>query len=437
MKKFYAIALSLVGMLLCFAGCGPLKESLIPKELGVHEGLWLYRGTERMRTDRSEREPLLGDVVLDEETYTVEDYKVKTYLYCTDEKAAFFVLTVEVGDYLYCYNYAEKRGVQLSEACKSGGEHPSRGYLCASGLHSSESYVCFESIDEMGKTVTSLFLRDGTPVCEGMRNFEFLQDILWKYERGESGRLQLTWWKDGELRSVETALWTYDTGNFFYDGECFYEFSGQGVSVNTNTGETALLTYEGTKSNWRDFYGTAYFLTYGKQELCTNKYHSVIHNQYIYSSCRLYACVGGEAKLLYTFDESLDMVFYGYGNYKEGMIPLAHQYSAVERNAGFTQVNGFWKREKPFEYTEHREYYFDAVKGELKKGSAPEIRQEREELVCGDYTFWIDYKTYPDGFYTGHCQYLYREYQGKVEIMQYAFDRPLHANPFYNDICEF
>lgn len=408
MKKIFPI-LAILIVSLFLGGCVS-EQDLIPKKRGEPEGLWLYLGSERMRTDGSERELLLDEVELDGETYTAKDYKVKNYLYCTDTKTIFFVLTVGESDYLYCYNYAEKWGKQLSGACESGGRHPYA--ICASGLHYSESYVCFESLQQQEtETVTRLFLRDGTPVCEDMMNFQFSRDILYKFEKGEEGNT-LTWWKDGDLHTVSTPAWEGNVKGF-YDGAFIYHFEyGKSLAVDVDTEEVYSITYEGSYySDWsyeeEVHNGVFWFITMENKQITDG---SSSHWEFC---CRLYRFTAAGCELVYTFEQGKIKVFFVDATDEAVYLCFYNNYAGYDHNSRSTYK------------------YYDIASGTLKDGEKP-YEEKDKTFTCGEYTFWVGYRHY--GLMGGRCYYLYRQHGDTVEIMQYIFD---DNQKFFDDICEF
>ena len=70
--------------LLLLAACAvePRSEiDVIPDTLGTSEGLWLYKGNMRSRTDGMEEEKLLTSLTVGEEEYGAEDFTVVSYKY--------------------------------------------------------------------------------------------------------------------------------------------------------------------------------------------------------------------------------------------------------------------------------------------------------------------------------------------------------------------
>lgn len=400
MKKIFPIiAILIMSLLLC--GCRE-REDLIPEKLGEPDGLWLYRGTERMRTDGSERELLFDKVELDGIVYTTDEFEVPYHLYCTDTKTIFFVLTIGENDYLYCYNYDEKWGKQLSDACESGGYHPY--YICC-GLHCSESYVCFESLHLQEKeTVTRLFLRDGTPVCEGLTNFEFSQDILYKIEQSEEGNT-LTWWKEGGLHTLSIPAWE-GYADDFYDGGLFYHFTedGQGLAVDTDTEEVFSIPYEGSYDDSGTHNGILWFVTREK----SHNADDFVTNWDYYN--RLYRFTPAGCEPVYTFeheklariDVTDEAVYLGW--YGEGFSTTYQKYDIAEKTL-----------------KESKQYF-------------PETEST---FTCGEYTFWVGYEIYG---WSGRCYYLYRQRGDTVDIMQYIFNDDPNFGKFdlyFDDICNF
>ena len=394
MKGFFVYFSILLAALFALCGCRT-REDLIPKELGAPEGLWLYRGAERMRTDGSDREPLFDEIELDGEIYTAEDYTVRHYDYCTDTKTVFFVLTMESGDYLYAYNYAEKSGKQLSEATE--------WYSCAI----SDFYICFKSSDG-ADIVQSLYLRDGTLICEGLKGFDLKQDILYKRERSEEGN-SLVWWKDGVLHSVPIPDWEGYSDDF-YDGEFLFHFTedGGGLAVDVDTEEVYPISYEGSYRSESSYESEAHG---GVFWFITREVNYVMEGSLSYSEIysHLYRFTTAGCERVYSF--------------AEGIVALC---SATDEAVYLCLYDAHWK-------TDYQ--YYDIASGGLKSGKL--IKEpEDNTFTCGEYTFWTGYEHYG---YFGKCTYLYRRHGDKVEIMQYAFDGEFHFDlndKFFDDICD-
>ncbi|MDE6058555.1 MAG: hypothetical protein K2G44_00725 [Clostridia bacterium] len=125
MKKFaklFFIFATAIFLTFCFTACKysyPSKEEVRPKVLGKQEGLWLYKGNMRSRTDGSESESLLKEITLDGETYTADEFSIYNYCYAPQAHKIFFVLSVfelsvEDSYFLYLYDYEHKSGEYLS-----------------------------------------------------------------------------------------------------------------------------------------------------------------------------------------------------------------------------------------------------------------------------------------------------------------------------------
>lgn len=391
-KKLFSI-LCLMLCALCFVGCASM-EDLVPTELGEPEGLWLYRGAERMRTDGSERERLFTDIELNGRTFTEEDYKVAEYVYCPEVRKAFFVLSswneeIRWWDYYcYLYDYVEKTGRQLNETAGSYWR-----------LQANDFYVCYFR-GEQGPI--EVYRRDGTFVLETETEYDLAGDVLWSYNRQENGE-ELSWWQEGVWHSV---LLPGREGISYcvYDGEYLYDYSERGVyAVHSKTEEVHALEYEGTAYDYTPSTGELYFLTY--EQYSEKKDHIVYKT---YSGCRLYRAIGTKAELVYTFRKPWSM-WIDYTNDVEGYIQLRHS------NKG-----------------DGVDYYLNLKNGKLKKGRVPK-KDSTEELICGEYTFWVGHRTTIFG--SGY-NYLYRSDGNKTEVMQYIFRDHGQSYRFYDDICE-
>ena len=420
MKKIFPVIVILSAALL-LGGCARY-EDMIPETLGEPEGLWLYRGTERSRTDGSETEPLFDEIVLDGETYTAEEYTVCDYLYCTDEKTAFFVLEIrnsETYDYLYYsyfYNYAEKAGRQLGKGTRSSIYVEENGF-----------YVYFS--DRGYQSSKKLYTRSGEWIEDFPSGYDIVDDVLWSYVWHEEGE-ELVWWKAGEYHS---AMLPKREGGYsvFYDGEYLYDCSENSIyAVHSETAHMNSISYDGTIYEYTMSEGKVWFLTYTSCNLDEENHENV------HSGCKLYRISGMEAELIYTFKESWSMKFRWGGNIMEGYIELNRRRKYKSSMLWYED----WKPKiETYETYESIAYYLNLENGKLKKGTAPRKEFLPEKLVCGEYTFWVENKHY--GFVMwlgGECSYLYRSDGEKTEIMQYEFiySGRVHFY-FYDDICDF
>ena len=57
------------------------RDDVIPKKLGVQEGLWLYHNNTRSRTDGTEKHTILKTVEYAEKSYGTDSFKIHKLIY--------------------------------------------------------------------------------------------------------------------------------------------------------------------------------------------------------------------------------------------------------------------------------------------------------------------------------------------------------------------
>ena len=215
-------------MVTMLCGC-KTYEDMIPEELGKPEGLWLYRGNERMRSDGSESERLLKEITLGGVSYSENEYTIDEYniVYCTDTKTIFYGLgrTEDDGthrNHVVMYDYSAKTAVEI-------GEFEERQIITAS-----ETYVFLCNVYNNSDTGT-LYTHRGELVAEGLKG-HLLHDFVgaWKYYYN-TDETTFTYWRNGETHSVTHVGW----GSFdLIDGGAY---DGRYYVTRTREGETAYV----------------------------------------------------------------------------------------------------------------------------------------------------------------------------------------------------
>ncbi|MDE6105406.1 MAG: hypothetical protein K2G38_06985 [Clostridia bacterium] len=94
----------------------PEHDKVIPKSMGAHEGLWMYKGNTRSRTDGTESTPILDELEIDGVTYSAKDYEIYSIEYFRAYREIYFTLKLaDDSFYLYYYNYHTKENSALGE----------------------------------------------------------------------------------------------------------------------------------------------------------------------------------------------------------------------------------------------------------------------------------------------------------------------------------
>ena len=378
MKRIFSV-FAILFAAVTLGGCRIFtKEEMIPEHLGEPEGLWLYRGNERMRTDGSEREYLFEEIDLDGET--VSDFEVDDCLYCTGEGKAFFSLARASGYCLYLFDYAEKRGEVLLET-----EDELR-------MTSSDGYVYAQS-NEKGY----LYRQDGVLVASELEgDFSLVDGLLCSLTDDA-----FFWWEDG-LHSVAltpAAKAARPRHDFFVQNNRF-GFAGPDAVffIDLEREELTDVAYKGHWRAQRRVSGAEYFLTYDSYDRSPQEF-------------RLYEVKNGELRLAYTFPWEAEVSFL---EGRSGIINFYCVYTAA--------------------YTGKVTYgycHYSIADGKLYNGEVKFPREADDALVCGKYAFWVSSHQYGPVFGGGTCYYLNRRHDGIEEIMQYSFDNDGY---FFDDI---
>lgn len=407
LKKISFLILSVLAAaatVLPFTACATEKEleDILPKKYGESEGLYLYRGNVKSRTDGSEKQPVLQNVELDGETYGKEDFKVTDYAYATAVNKIFFTLTANRQEILYLYDYKAGTGEKL---------------YAADSLEIAASDKYAYVTDDKNEKSFLYSLADGTLVCDEIYG-TLGGDLLYKrdvvYDETEEE------WKDRfsyfygdsvkEAFSEQNRLdlrYLYQYENYVY----FLSYTSPCV-INLDDGTVNDLNFEhGVPRNY-----DTHLCTDGLYTLTTRYVENGDKTQTLYT---LYKLSGGQAETDYEFGNNL------YGNTMLAVQGTLYFHMRTSRNT----------------YT----YRYDAKKKNLRRlSSLPKEQPSRtQELSVGGYKFYVENKRYNEYQFAGYlpipipsykwCYFLYREKDGKTDIMQYSTE----SRKLFDDICEF
>lgn len=385
-----AISMGFVfGVLCLFAGCSfPTEKDFIPEKTGVSDdGLWLYLGAERMRSDGSEREALPV-----QKTLGGLDAEVAETLICAETHKLFYILEHETAQGLFCYDLVEGETEELIPYGENIRITESSNYLFAKA-HLSR--------DDVGYERQFLFDRDGELLFEGAGYaFNTRGEVMYSSELDEEATF-FRWWR-GTLHSVTLPRMSFDSGDAtrFIDGDYAYFLYENGIlrTVDLNTGEqkegTLPLLSNGASAQWENYS----IRTVRGYPICISDDGE---------DYTLYTLKGGELVKVYSVARSNSSGIVFHGGAESGCLCFR-----VSRK-------GVWR-----EYNEYvifdRDFAFSVV-GESKHSHSGEILPK---FTCGEYAFWVEQKSWSPGLMQSsrYCLYLWRQKGSKTpEIMQYAF----------------
>lgn len=420
MKKFKRLIISIICILTLCAAVLPLSaclgkkslEDILPSEYGESEGLYLYSGTSKMRTDGSEREDILKSVVIDGET--IKEFSVRhgDYAYSTETNKIFFVVNAAEKEYLYLYDYKTGEGITLLEA--TGLE-----------FFKSESYV-YVTLKSAEKGW--LYSRsDGTLLCDGIYG-ELIGDFLcsqtmeYDYDKREWNDV-FSWYFGGakSVKGIEQGLRLdnmYRYENFVY----FLNHSHAPYTVNLEDGTLSELTFDGKVPNSVRDTELSYYapnLYYCDVKECDSGLYAVtVHYEGEERLYELYKLSGGKAEKEYEFGDCR----YGF----ETFSVKGDLYFEIGHSRG------------------KRTYRYNAKTNKILRASVPSTKTDRtQELSVGDYEFYVKPEVYYEYQFPGYlpipipvakyCYFMYREKGGKRDVMGYSTGKHI----FFDDIREF
>lgn len=400
MRKIWSAAVSIVcffGCCAAFTGCRT-QEDCIPETLGKAEGLYLYYDNYRSLTDGTQTERLLGDITVDGETYTEEEYQIGSLAYMQSKKEIFYCLeTQREGEdeqwFLWHYNYDTKENGCMRTL--EGG----------AGLYTSDTYLLVKVYNNSGYDKAG-YLYDGALNCvaENLANYTLSDDTACRYTD-----YKYLWWRNGQSFSVEVNGGKITWDNYLRHGKYAYLFIVDKVyTVDLDTGEY-VITYlpQGEKfSDAFDGYGRsvvknglAYFITHS----------TVTQTEYewdtLKTGCALWTINGTNIQRVYEFEKKYEVTFadtsYGeqYINVKLRYVPqLLNPNKKMERKSAYynikTQAVGFGEKETAW---------------------------ARTTFTVGAYEFYTSSVHYGALMGGSYCYYLHRITDGKDEILQYYF----------------
>ena len=398
--------------LILFAACSvkPRSEkNVIPDVLGDSEGLWLYKGNKRSRTNGTEEEKLLTSLTVGDEVYGEEDFKIISYMYVKDTCEIFYVVQIDTDCRLCHYNYMTKESSDLYDLPDTSTPENYFIEVSDSLVYVAKRVIFSHNAELMGEY--SYGTLDGNIVYHfAGKKFEYVMN--------------------GEKHLVELSA-SFASSEYHRYGNYVYLLDDVGCAINLDTAECTTLSVFGTsRDRYRqidDFYytdGSLFVLS-----------HCYPKSSYGFLEERLYQLIritGASASVAYDFGNAI----YGVT-------------MSVDGSTLYFVKGG--KRRIQNEY-----YAYDGKTETMKRVSAKTVKKGKttadlekaekkndndKKLSVGDYTFYVNstgYDNVSDAFgshYSKTCYYLMRQYGDKKEVMQYSLNK--NRGYFFDDICEF
>ncbi len=420
-----------------FSGCRVFarREDVIPKKLGTQEGLWLYYKDKRSRTDGTEKQDILTTVEYAEKSYGRDSFVIHKLIYLTHIKTIVFWLSVfdeaeetaEEGNgeveenavdgesektkketqILYRYSYKEKTGEALyTLPCLYDNiemDWTNNYFYVKAG----DSGILFNSSLELigDDFIDCTFENDVLYRCTKKIREEYNNAECWMLEWYRNGTWKSSWLdhtRSDELHRFSCAgdyIYVFDYGTSITDNY-YHQY------VNLKTGE------QGEGNGWLN----QKFVLNNEFYICDRDSNA---NPTTYS---LYLVNGMNFKRIYRFEAELSLYIETYHSDDDW-----YYLKLEDSRAGDTNYCKMNKRTHEVQMTPRLERYF--------------------EITIGGYTFYQNERLYNGIIFSENCVYMWRERDGKKEVMQYKLSEDIdgyfgekynvNSRLFYNDICEF
>ena len=413
MKKSFRKISAIVTALLCAlpllliaVSCKSVEPrsevDVIPDTLGESEGLWLYKGNKRSRTNGTEEEQLLTST-----TVGAEEFKIVSYTYVRETSEIFYVIQIENDLRLFHYNYKTKQSSDLYDLPDT--EEPSKDLVKVSD---SLVYVAERAIFSYN---AELLYDDYSGTLDG--------NIVYNF-KGKAFEYVM----NGEKHVIELGA-SFSSRAYQRCGNYVYLLGSEVYAINLDTQECTLLSVFNADDDMYLGYDDYYYMD-GSLFVLTRRYSRNYNtDERLFQFIRI---TGNSAELIYDFGAAIDMRMRIDGStvYLEKEVgERKYQYVAYDGKTGKM------KRASSKEY-EKGKSTSDLTKPEKKSSII-------KKMTVGEYTFYVDsigYDDVPDYFmggshYTKTCYYLMRKYGDTEEFMQYSLNK--NDGYFFDDICEF
>ncbi len=455
MKKWLAALIAIVTVFVCafsLSACEerPTKEEVTPTALGGHEGLWLYRGNTRSRTDGSEREMLMTSVTVGDKEYATEDVIIRDLYYATSAHKIFFVLSVinvenveskaasdaESAEehFLYLFDYELKTGKYICPLAAPATDieidnKNNMAYVENAAekllfdLEGNLLYSIHESIDYEEVYSYSLCGYSNGVFYSSYRLARWVQ--VDEYEYKPEYNYYIEWWEDGTTHVLETKS-SFSASKAKVTKTHLYFWADRKVtSINLKT-ETVI------ENDFNDIHYSASSYVRATGSLM----------EIYYADDAVYVL---SLAYLYKNDEDYDNKYYFTKISDEGSIVIETIDVAGNYGSEMNAYDGSLYIRICTNGRGYNKYYrYDMKSGQWSRilknayhGESGENYSTDSKKVVGEYKFYVTSREYGySGFMwgpEGYCYYLNREYKGETEIIQYSFNNSY----FYDDICAF
>ncbi len=453
MKKWLAALIAIVTVFVCafsLSACEerPTKEEVTPAVLGGHEGLWLYRGNTRSRTDGSEREMLMKSVTVGDKEYATEDVIIRDLYYATSAHKIFFVLSVTNVEneaasdvesaeehFLYLFDYELKTGKYICPLAapetdieidnknnKAYVENAAEKFLFdleGNLLYTTHESVPYEQVYNYGLCGYS------SGVFYSYYRFVHWVEVEENQFEPEYN-YYIEWWEDGKTHVLETQSSFYASKAKVTKTHLYFWADRKITSINLKT-ET-VLEYDFNDINYpaADYVratGSIMEIYYADDSVYVLSLAYLYKNDEDYDNKYYFTKISDEACIVV---ETVNVA----GNYGSEM----HAYDGSLYIRICTNGHGY---NKYYRYDMKSGQWNRITKNNYHGADSGENYSTSHKKIVGEYEFYVTSREYGySGFMwgpEGYCYYLNREYKGETEIIQYSFENSY----FYDDICAF
>lgn len=361
-----------------------------PTDPVAPDGLWLYYGNSRSRTDGSENADILTTVEINGSEFGADEYEIIEINYAVDTHEIFYSLRAADATYVYCYDYKEKTGeIKYSFPSDVKGVK----------TYFSDTYAYVRS-----ENIGALFTLDGQFVTDDFYG-TLLGDAVYRIDSDG-----FTWYRDGAVFCVaggynDQRMFRFDNGVYFLDEQRSY-----------------FIDLETGASSWLAPLDSDNYLYYGDMHYTDNTLYVVVHFQGKLDGKHgrwhyLYKLNGADAELVYEF---------GDAQFDQGVLI---RFADAERLYFHVGNDGY----------DGQLLCYNIASGIMSEVSeVPSYPERDSKKRVGKYAFYVDGMKYAvEGGLLGieyrTRYYLKRESGDHTEYLQYSDT----DKKFFDDICEF
>ncbi|MDE6411268.1 MAG: hypothetical protein K2L02_01875 [Clostridia bacterium] len=349
------------------------EADVIPDKLGTSEGLWLYKGNTRTRTDGTGEESLLTSITVDETEYGEEDFEIVYYTYIRKSSEIFYIIQIGDDCRLCHYNYKTKESSDLYDLPDT--QTPQSDLV---EMSDSLVYVADRAIFSYN---AELMYDDYHGTLDG--------NIVYNLKGKEFEYVM-----NGEKHVIKLGS-SFAKNAYQRYGNYVYLLGSEVYAINLDTEECTTLSVFNTGDDiylgYKDYYymdGSLYVLTrsYSRNYNTDERYFQFIR------------ITGASASVVYDFGAASSM------------------YMSIDGSTIYLEKDE--KGDREYQYAA-----YDSKTGELKRASSKEFENGKttsdlkkpekisghiRSLTVGEYTFYVDsigYDKEIDGFMGGLLLY--------------------------------